>query len=482
MHPIDPVRNRAVGARFSRAVARLCVALSVAVGVLACSMGDVASPARPAPDEVTTFRQVQPILAAHCQSCHRDGQIAPFPLVTYEDARLRAAAIASVTRSGEMPPWTARTSPDCTPPAPWRNDERLSEADIAALAAWSEGGAVEGDLDDVAPTIAPSNDGLGRVDRDLGSSEPFAAAGAEDQFICFLLDPKLDEERFARGLRVVPGNRKVVHHVTVSIANAEEVAKIVESGRRAGSVEPTTGGPGFPCGDATLGRNLQVWTPGGTRVDLPDGVGIRLEKGSLIVLGVHYSNAHDGALPDATRVQIQFADERPRFEMIAGSIGGAGRVQDGLVSPNGNADYTFLVPANASHHVEQMRFVTQTKAAVYGVMAHMHLSGVDMKIDVSRKAPDGSSVDICLLQDKWNFHWQRTYVFGAPIDALPTFEPGDVITLTCTYDNSVHNPQLLHYLAERGEGPLEGIRDRRLGPRVEQEMCNFYPQFIVPLK
>jgi hypothetical protein len=105
-----------------------------------------------------------------------------------------------------------------------------------------------------------------------------------------------------------------------------------------------------------------------------------------------------------------------------------------------------------------------------------------MKIDIRRKAPDGSNVDICLLDDRWNYHWQRTYVYDTPLNSLPTLEPGDVITLTCTYDNSRNNPLLLHFLAERAESPLEGIHDRTLGPRVEQEMCTFYSQTILPLQ
>jgi len=46
---------------------------------------------------VTFTKDVAPILFAHCVTCHRPGDIAPFSLLTYQDARPWAAAIARIT-------------------------------------------------------------------------------------------------------------------------------------------------------------------------------------------------------------------------------------------------------------------------------------------------------------------------------------------------------------------------------------------------
>ena len=54
---------------------------------------------------VTFGSDVAPILYKRCVGCHRDGEVAPFPLVTYEDAAKRAPLIARVTASRLMPPW-----------------------------------------------------------------------------------------------------------------------------------------------------------------------------------------------------------------------------------------------------------------------------------------------------------------------------------------------------------------------------------------
>ena len=46
--------------------------------------------------EVDYSRDVAPILSANCLECHRSGDVAPFPLQTYEEVKRRARMIASV--------------------------------------------------------------------------------------------------------------------------------------------------------------------------------------------------------------------------------------------------------------------------------------------------------------------------------------------------------------------------------------------------
>src|SRR5579864_2844711 len=55
----------------------------------------------------TFYGDVLPILQDHCQKCHRTGEIAPMPLVTYQETYRYAAAIQKKVRTKEMPPWFA---------------------------------------------------------------------------------------------------------------------------------------------------------------------------------------------------------------------------------------------------------------------------------------------------------------------------------------------------------------------------------------
>jgi hypothetical protein len=91
----------------------------------------------------TFYRDVAPILENRCQECHRAGEIGRMPLVTYQDARPWAKAIRDAVRSRKMPPWFADVPADAR--YKLLNDRRLTDAEIATLAAWADSGAAEGD-------------------------------------------------------------------------------------------------------------------------------------------------------------------------------------------------------------------------------------------------------------------------------------------------------------------------------------------------
>src|ERR1044071_9333374 len=103
--------------------------------------------ALPQPDSaagaVTFNKQVLPILQKNCQACHRPGEIAPMSFLTYQDVRPWAKAIKLAVVKRPMPPWFADPAY-----GHFANDKRLSDADIATLSAWVDGGAVEGDAKD----------------------------------------------------------------------------------------------------------------------------------------------------------------------------------------------------------------------------------------------------------------------------------------------------------------------------------------------
>lgn len=84
----------------------------------------------------TYYTDVQPIIETHCSSCHVEGGIAPFELQSGADAVKWAARIASVTKSGYMPPWPAG------PESPaFLNDRRLGVATKQILSDWAAAGA-----------------------------------------------------------------------------------------------------------------------------------------------------------------------------------------------------------------------------------------------------------------------------------------------------------------------------------------------------
>src|SRR5271168_3838354 len=131
--------------------ARYSLAATALLGAIFCALGwstqhaaqAAAARARNALDGSATptfYRDVLPILEAHCQECHRAGGIAPMALETYEQTRNFATAIRTATSDKTMPPWFADPTV-----GKFSNDPSLSAEQIARLAAWAASGAPAGD-------------------------------------------------------------------------------------------------------------------------------------------------------------------------------------------------------------------------------------------------------------------------------------------------------------------------------------------------
>ncbi|WP_437590240.1 hypothetical protein [Sorangium sp. So ce1000] len=120
------------------------------------------------------------------------------------------------------------------------------------------------------------------------------------------------EDQSLNGLQTVPGNNKVVHHGLIAIDPERAIANLA--------------GPdgSFPCGDGEepAGSDLEAlpmltaWAPGTDPVDLPDGMGQLIPKGSLLLRQIHYHPAGTTADPDLTRIQLRLTKEKPKYGFL----------------------------------------------------------------------------------------------------------------------------------------------------------------------
>ena len=123
------------------------------ISILASLLAWIGAAGPPLPADAGTIdinKQIAPVINQFCASCHRPGEAAPFPLLTYEDVRKHAAQIVAVTQSRYMPPWL---------PAPghgeFAGNRRLTETQLRLLARWSqEQGCTQGDPGDLPPAPA----------------------------------------------------------------------------------------------------------------------------------------------------------------------------------------------------------------------------------------------------------------------------------------------------------------------------------------
>ena len=222
----------------------------------------------PKAGEVTYHRDVAPILQNRCQTCHRPGEVGPFSLMNYKQAVNWAEDIKTYTQKRLMPPWKIDEGVD------FHNDRRLSDKDIATLAAWVDGNCPEGDPNDAPPArIFPQGWQLGTPDLVLTVGEDFQLApNGKDLFRCFVLPTNLPEDTYVAGVEIRPGNPRVVHHVLLFIDSLGKGQKLELDARQKEAkppaktihtpAPPRTSAPATPSPWVSASRRKEAWAAG----------------------------------------------------------------------------------------------------------------------------------------------------------------------------------------------------------------------------
>ena len=379
--------------------------------------------------EVPTFnKEIAPILWKHCAGCHRQGEVGPFPLLTYKEAEKRAEFIAEVTSSRTMPPW--KPEPNF---GDFHDEHRLSEEEIKLLADWAEADAPEGDPKDLPkPPVCPEGWQLGEPDMVLKVPDTFEIpADGPDIYRCFVIPIPTDTNKTVAAVEFRPGNRRVVHHAILFL-DANGAAREKDAADP-GPGFASFGGPGFvPTGA------LGGWAPGAMPRMLPDGTGRFLRGKSDLVLQIHYHP--DGkAETDQSVVGLYFT-KKPAKQIV---VGVAVRSRD------------LNIPAGAArHHVAAQSSPLPVDAEAIGIVPHMHYIGKEMK--VVAESPDGKTTPLLWIKD-WDFNWQGQYLYKSPVKLAK----GTVIKLDAYYDNSAENPR----------NPSKPPKPVHWGEQTTDEMC-----------
>ena len=164
----------------------------------------------------TYAKDVAPIMQRSCQTCHRPGTNAPMSLLTYEDVRPWARAIKNKVTQRLMPPWHIERNVGIQQ---FKDDPSLSDAEIATIANWVDGGAPRGNTADMpaAPTF-PDDEAwhIGTPDLIVEIPKPHTVpAAGGDLWIDYIADSGLTEDRYLMAVEAKPGPgaRAVVHHL-----------------------------------------------------------------------------------------------------------------------------------------------------------------------------------------------------------------------------------------------------------------------------
>jgi mono/diheme cytochrome c family protein len=380
---------------------------------------------------VTYSRDVAPILFTNCVGCHRPGQSAPFSLLSYEDAARHARQIAEVTRTRQMPPWKAVPGF-----AHFKDERRLSDCEIATLAAWADAGKPQGDPADLPPIPSFSNDWrLGKPDLILKVPQAFELpAQGNDRHQHFVLNVRQTENRLVSAVEFRPGNPRIVHHACFYLDNTGAARKL--DAADAGPGYGGNGGAGF-----APQSTLRSWLPGITPRRLPDGSGRLMMKGSDLVLELHYQ-CSGKVETDQSTVGLYFAPKKARQ----------------LVGEMQILNYALDIPAGEKWHKHSATYTLPAEAILLDCAPHMHLLGKEMKATAT--CPDGRVVPLVWVKD-WNYLWQEQYEYVEPV-RLPK---GTRIDVDAWYDNSPGNPL----------NPYSPPRRVTWGEQTKEEMgiCHF---------
>jgi hypothetical protein len=402
----------------------------------------------PALESPTFSDEVVRILQARCQTCHRPGEHAPFPLLTYRDAHDRKDDIRDAVTGRAMPPWK---------PVPGFGDflapRRLPDAEVATLVRWIEAGAPEGDRAKLPPPLRfPAGWRLGPPDHVLEMPEAFTVpARASDIYRCFLIPTSFPEDRWVTKVEFAPGDRKLVHHIL----------SFIDTTSAAEELDRADPGPGYPCFGSPRflpAGGLSGWAPGLEPRVMDAGVGMLLPKGATVVLQMHYNNDATESRVDRTRMALHFAtgpiEQRQR---------GIAVVNRAFTIPPGERRYevrgSFTVPAGRDMHANT-------------IAPHMHLLGREMKVTATY--PDGSVRPLIHIDD-WDFNWQGNYTFARPIP-LPA---GTQIDMVAVFDNSAENPRQPTRPPRPvswGDGTIDEMAIVFIGITVDRERIGWRPR------
>lgn len=403
-------------------------------------VGCVLPRARPRPNDddstphaVTWCRQVSRIVAKNCLECHRPGAIGPFSLETYEQALDWAADIQQVTAEKTMPPWKAVPGH-----GEFARTRSLSAEDIATLEAWVTDGCPLGDEAELAePPKFPDGWLAGEPDLILEPSEDYElAADGGDVYRCFVFPTDFDRDRYIVGLEVLPGNRRIVHHV-IAFVDTTGRSEVLDQEDPGPGYRTSQGFPGFlPAG------GLGGWAPGNTQAHLPEGMAKVLPRGARVVMQVHYHKTG------------KRERDRTRLGLYASRVQVTRAVRALPLMPKGGPLSGMRIPAGEANYEIRGSFTMPADALALQVTPHMHLLGKDMRVDAT--LPDGRVEPLVYVQG-WDFNWQESYQYRQPV-VLPR---GTRLELVAHYDNSADNPR----------NPRHPPEEVHWGEQTTDEMC-----------
>jgi len=411
--------------------------------------------------QLTYSEHIAPIIYKNCSPCHRPGSGAPFDLITFDDVKGHLKTVQLAINERLMPPWPADTSY-----SHFRDEKVMTSYEIAQINSWIKEGAKEGDIKKLLPPPEFFSGSIsGKPDLVLKMKSYSIKGNNKDNFIMLKVPYEFERDTFIKGIEIVPGNKKLVHHINAHLVQYNYGAKKdYSSGKSFVDTEKSDKLHAYEVLDLKnddgtyplLTPSVSNYLPGVEAAMYPNGIGgYKVKKNGAILL----DNIHYGPSPvdttDETQFNIYFsptAPLRPTSEFILGTSG---------ISP---VTPPLIIPPN-----EVKTFTTQFKVesdiSLLTINPHMHLLGKSFIAYAIN--PQGDTIPLIRIKN-WDFRWQYFYTF----ERMLKIPAGTLIIVEGTFDNTVNNPL-------NPFNPPQTISEREGSMRTTDEMfqliCTFIP-------
>jgi len=396
-----------------QALSGFSIVLALALAAVAARQAETArkAPSRPADSktQVTFNRDVAPIIFHNCSQCHHPGEAGPFSLLSFADVKSHGRQIAFVTQKRIMPPWL----PD-PGETDFADELRLSEGQIATIQRWVDQGEMEGNPADLPPKPEyAAGWQLGKPDVIVRAEKPYLlAASGSDSYWNFVFRTPVHHSRWLKAIEIRPGDKRLVHHANV-LVDREETGRRLEKepGAGFGGMELIIESEAFDPDSHFL-----FWKPGSPPYVEPDGMALRLDKTTDLILNTHFQPSGKPELIQPT-LGLYFTDKPATMHPILLQL---------------ENDRMLDIPPGDKHFLVSDDFVLPVEASVLAIYPHAHYLGKDLLAFAT--FPDGTKKTLIHISN-WDLNWQAVYRYAKPVD-LPE---GTKISMRFTYDNSIEN-------------------------------------------
>ena len=407
------------------------------------------------------YADIRPVIERNCVMCHQDASVS-FSFEDPEQTYDYRQAIASAVAARRMPPWLAEAGHQ-----DYRGDISLSTAELRLFSEWAAAGFPKGeprDREPVPPAYAPFS---AELSVEVMPGESYLPNPERvDDYRCFVMDWPTEEPTYISGFRAVPGNLHVAHHLVLFAAGAKVAERYKELERaEEGQGYQCFGGPvpdrfqsederkayeaKYPDGIAELNNNafwVAQWAPGTDGYAFPEGTGIPMHPGMVLIVQMHYYSAFAPGERDAgTRMEFTLADEvkKPAFILPqTRDLWLFGKENGSMVIPAGERR-TYVESGTLERLRDFAAALTDTPAEsiaaleVHSANLHMHSIGASGVISlIDRHGRE----EILLSVPRWNLNWQRNFTFQRPKVIGHDDFANTRLRVQCTYENPKDEP------------------------------------------